>query len=144
MTVDQYLAVFTRFARFFPELVSTEDKKARKFQKGLRRDVGGRIASNRFEIIEAVVLATNRAQEFNTKGTLKRPAQSAPTYDNRANKKPNFQLNRPPLHHCATKADSHSSLGTSNKTIIRRDLREMGTDRSLEIATTAERLVTLP
>src|SRR3954469_19791876 len=47
MTVDQYLAVFTRLARYFPELVSTEEK-ARKFQKGLRRDVGGRIASNRF------------------------------------------------------------------------------------------------
>src|SRR3954471_11785146 len=97
MTVDQYLAVFTRLARYFPELVSTEEKKARKFQKGLRRDVGGRIASNRFETMEAVVLAANRAQEFNMKGTLKRPAQSAPTYDNRANKKPNFQPNRPPL-----------------------------------------------
>src|SRR5256886_11457459 len=35
MTVDQYLAVFTRLARYFPELVPTEEKKARKFQKGL-------------------------------------------------------------------------------------------------------------
>src|SRR5436189_2243291 len=97
MTVDQYIAVFTTFARYFPELVSTEEKKARKFQKGLRRDVGGRMASDRYETMEAVVLATNRAQEFNIEGTLKRPAQSAPTYDNRANKKPNFQPNRPPL-----------------------------------------------
>src|SRR3954466_15035745 len=97
MTVDQYLVVFTRLARYFPELVSTEEKKARKFQKGLRRDVGGRIASDRFETMEAVVLVANRAQEFNTEGTLKRPSRSAPTYDNRANKKPNFQPNRPPL-----------------------------------------------
>src|SRR3954470_8235283 len=97
MTVDQYLAVFTRLARYFPELVSTEEKKARKFQKGLRRDVGGRMASDRYETMEAVVLAANRAQEFNIEGTLKRPAQSAPTYDNRTNKKPNFQPNRPPL-----------------------------------------------
>src|SRR3954463_3185916 len=97
MTVDQYLAVFTRLARYFPESVSTEEKKARKFQKGLRRDVGGRMASDRYETMEAVVLAANRAQEFNIEGTLKRPAQSAPTYDNRTNKKPNFQPNRPPL-----------------------------------------------
>src|SRR5438270_2478035 len=97
LTVDQYLAVFTRLARYFPELVSTEEKKARKFQKGLRRDVGGRMASDRYETMEAVVLIANRAQEFNVEGTLKRPAQSAPTYDNRANKKPNFQPNRPPL-----------------------------------------------
>src|SRR3954468_21637309 len=86
-----------RLARYFPEQVSTEKKKAHKFQKGLRRDVGGRIASDRFETMEAVVLAANRAQEFNTEGTLKRPAQSAPTYDNRANKKPNFQPSRPQL-----------------------------------------------
>src|SRR4051812_13963723 len=33
MMVDQYFAVFTRLARYFPELVSTEEKKARKFQK---------------------------------------------------------------------------------------------------------------
>src|SRR3954471_4909372 len=33
MTVDQYLVVFTRLARYFPELVSTEEKKASKFQK---------------------------------------------------------------------------------------------------------------
>src|SRR5438045_3960422 len=33
LTVDQYLAVFTRLARYFPESVSTEEKKARKFQK---------------------------------------------------------------------------------------------------------------
>src|SRR3954471_6981213 len=97
MTVDQYLAVFTRLSRYFLELVSTEEKKARKFQKGLRRDVGGRIASDRFETIEAVVLATNRAQDFNNEGVLKRPAQSAPTFDNRASKKPNFQPNRQPL-----------------------------------------------
>src|SRR4051812_41032576 len=45
MTVDQYLAVFTRLARYFPELVSTEEKKVRKFQKGLRRDVGERMAT---------------------------------------------------------------------------------------------------
>src|SRR3954463_12286086 len=97
MTVDQYLAVFTWLARYFPELVSTDEKKARKFQKGLQRDVGGRMASDRYKMMEAVVLAANRAQEFNVEGTLKRPAQSAPTYDNRTNKKPNFQPNRPPL-----------------------------------------------
>src|SRR3954463_14965781 len=56
MMVDQYLAVFTRLARYFPELVPTEEKKARKFQKGLRRDVGERIASDRFETMEAAVL----------------------------------------------------------------------------------------
>src|SRR4051812_11414439 len=93
MMVDQYLAVFTRLARYFPELVSTEEKKARKFQKGLRCDVAGRIASDRFETMEAVVLAANRAQDFNNEGVLKRPAQSAPIFDNRANKKPNFQPN---------------------------------------------------
>src|SRR4051812_41020720 len=65
LSVDQYLAVFTRHARFFPELVSMEEKKARKFQKGLRHDIGGRIASDRFETMEAVVLSTNRAQDFN-------------------------------------------------------------------------------
>src|SRR4051812_11435156 len=47
--------------------------------------------------MKAAVLAAKRAQEFNVEGTLKRPAQSAPTYDNRANRKPNFQPNRPPL-----------------------------------------------
>ena len=83
------MAVFIKLARYFPEL-STEEKKARKFQKGLRRDVGGRIASDRFEIMEAVVLIANRAQDFNNEGVLKRPAQSAPTFDNRANKRPNF------------------------------------------------------
>src|SRR3954469_15217377 len=97
MTVDQYLAVFTRLARYFSELVSTEEKKARKFQKELQRDVGGRIASDRFETMEAVVLAANRAQKFNNTGVLKRPAQSAPTYDNSAPKKPNYQPNCPPL-----------------------------------------------
>ena len=90
MTIDQYLTVFTRLARYFSELVSTEEKKARKLQKGLRRDVGGRMASDQYETMEAVVLAANRAQEFKIEGTLKRPAQSAPTYDNRANKKRNF------------------------------------------------------
>src|SRR3954463_15144129 len=74
MTVDQYLAMFIRLARYFLELVSTKEKKTRKFQKELRRDVGGRIASNRFETMEAMVLAANRAQEFNIEGTLKRPA----------------------------------------------------------------------
>src|SRR5947208_5032047 len=64
MTVDQYLAVFTRLARYFPELVATEEKKAHKFQKELRRDVRGRIVSDRFETMEADVLAANRAQEF--------------------------------------------------------------------------------
>src|SRR5438270_7434848 len=97
MMVDQYLAVFTRLARYFPELVSTEEKKARKFQKRLRRDVGGRLASDRFETMEAVVLAANRDRDFNNEGVLKRPAQSAPTFDNWANKKPNYQPNRPPL-----------------------------------------------
>src|SRR5436189_4980468 len=97
MTVDQYLAVFTRLARYFLELVSTEEKKARKFQKELRRDVGGRMASDRFEMMEAVVLAANRAQDFNTEGALKRPAQNAPIFDIRANKKPNYQPNRPLL-----------------------------------------------
>src|SRR4051812_4278326 len=86
MTVDQYLAVFTRLTRYFPELVPIEEKKARKFQKRLRRDVRGRMASDRFETMGAAVLAANRAQEFNVEGTLKRPAQSAPTYDNRAKK----------------------------------------------------------
>src|SRR3954471_3517719 len=57
MTVDQYLAVFTRLARYFPESVSTEEKKLRKFPKGLRRDVGGRMASDRYETMVAVVLA---------------------------------------------------------------------------------------
>src|SRR4051812_20984433 len=97
MTVDQYLVVFTRLARYFPELVSTEEKKARKFQKGLRRDVEGRMASDRFETMEAVVLAANRALDFNTEGALKRPAQSALVFDNRAKKKPNYQPKRPPL-----------------------------------------------
>src|SRR3954462_4842148 len=49
MIVDQYLAVFTRLSRYFLELVSMEEKKACKFQKGLRCDVGDMIASNRFE-----------------------------------------------------------------------------------------------
>ena len=51
------------------------------------------MVSDRYETMEAVVLAANRAQEFNVEGTLKRPVQSAPTYDIRANKKPNFQPN---------------------------------------------------
>ena len=97
MTVDQYLAVFTRLARYFLELVLTKEKKARKFQKGLWRDVGGRTASDRFETMEAVVLAANRAQDFNNEGALMRPAQNAPIFDNRANKKPNYQPNQPPL-----------------------------------------------
>lgn len=57
MTVVQYLATFSRLARYFPKLVSTEVKKALKFKRGLRQDIGGRIASDRFETMEAVVLA---------------------------------------------------------------------------------------
>src|SRR4051812_7852668 len=77
-------------------MVSTEEKKARKFQKGLRHDIGGRLALDRFETMEAAVLAGNRAKEFNEIGVLKRRAQSVPTFNDRATKKPNYQPNRPP------------------------------------------------
>lgn len=96
MIVAQYLAMFLRISRYFPELVSTEEKKAKKFQRGLWYDVGGRISLMRFETMEQVVLAANKAQDFNEEGTNKSPAKSAPTFDDPAAKRPNYQPNRPP------------------------------------------------
>src|SRR3954470_16492311 len=44
-----------------------------------------------------------------------------------------------PYHHNATKADNHSNLGISSKTIILRDHKEMEMDPSLETVITAGR-----
>ena len=38
-TVAQYEAAFTALSRYAPELVSTEARKAAKFQRGLRADI---------------------------------------------------------------------------------------------------------
>ena len=38
-TVAQYETVFTALSRYTPELVSTEARKAAKFQRGLRADI---------------------------------------------------------------------------------------------------------
>ena len=44
LSVMEYEAKFTELSRFVPELVSTEEKKARRFQQGLRQWIQNRIA----------------------------------------------------------------------------------------------------
>ena len=44
LSVMEYEAKFTELSRFVPELVSTEEKKAMRFQQGLRQWIQNRIA----------------------------------------------------------------------------------------------------
>ena len=44
LSVMEYETKFTELSRFVPELVSTEEKKARRFQQGLRQWIQNRIA----------------------------------------------------------------------------------------------------
>lgn len=46
--VDEYVEAFTRLTRYFLELVSTKVKKTCKVKMELRRDVGGRMALERY------------------------------------------------------------------------------------------------
>src|SRR4051812_35866882 len=96
MTVDEYLATFLLLARYFLELVPTEEKKARKFQKRLRRDIGGRMASARYTTMDQIIIAANRAQEFNDGKENKRQTQIAPVYEERPAKRSNNQPYQPP------------------------------------------------
>ena len=44
MSVAEYEAKFTELSRFVPEFVSTEEKKARRFQQGLKPWIQNRVA----------------------------------------------------------------------------------------------------
>ena len=44
MTVAEYEAKFTELSRFVPEFVNTEEKKARRFQLGLKQWIQNRVA----------------------------------------------------------------------------------------------------
>ena len=44
LTVVEYEAKFTELSRFVPEFVNTEEKKARRFQQGLKQWIQNRVA----------------------------------------------------------------------------------------------------
>lgn len=55
MTVIQYEAKFTSLSRFAPELVATEDKKARWFERGLRQAIKNRIVPLKLRVYSELV-----------------------------------------------------------------------------------------
>lgn len=69
MTVDECLIAFTRLAQYFLDLVSTEEKKVWKFQKGLCEDFEGRIASVCYIRMGDVVLAANEHKSSMKEGS---------------------------------------------------------------------------
>lgn len=94
--------------------MSTKEKKARKLQKRPRSDISGRIASDGFDTMEAVMLDVNRAREFDEGGSFKRQTQSAPTVDDMATKKLNYQPNRPPPPRYQDRGPQQSQTQTTN------------------------------
>lgn len=72
MTVEQYAAKFLELSRFAPDFVSTEGGKTRRFERGLRPTIRGRIValkvSNFSELIDRAMLVEQELED-SQKGT---------------------------------------------------------------------------
>ncbi|KAK3040154.1 hypothetical protein RJ639_028404 [Escallonia herrerae] len=55
MTVAQFEAKFTSLSRYAPHLVDTENRKARRFEKGLKRGIKNRLLASRLRMYAQVV-----------------------------------------------------------------------------------------
>ena len=63
MIVAQYEIKFTSLSRFARAFVSTEEKKAKQFMKGLRPSIRNKIAGNLIKVYSTIVSSTTAIEE---------------------------------------------------------------------------------
>jgi hypothetical protein len=115
------VAKFLRLGKHFPTLIATEEDKARKFQKGLRRDIGGRFAHVRPTTMDQVIDMATTAETFNNEKKTDKVAREAPTVDDRPAKKPFAPAFKPPPvpNNNFQKNKAQSQVSTWSKTQVK-------------------------
>ena len=64
LSVDAYATEFSRLSRFAPNLVATEDDKARKFEDGLNFDLQHHVVSHHYPTFTEVVDAARKHEQI--------------------------------------------------------------------------------
>ena len=80
-TVDAYAADFRRLSRFAPYMVPTEEKRASKFQQGLKMDIQIALISQRLKTYSEVLISARdleRALNKKNKGRVQPVQQKRP------------------------------------------------------------------
>ena len=102
MSVAEYEAKFSEMARFVPEFVNTDAKKAKRFQQGLKPWIRSRIAVFEFQnfstvVQKAMIVESESEMSQREKGNKKRKFgtreedQSQGSFKNKFNRKPEGQ-----------------------------------------------------
>ncbi|KAL8483097.1 hypothetical protein ACS0TY_025956 [Phlomoides rotata] len=106
LTVDEYEREFSNLARFAGTMADTEQKKAKKFKKGLRPEIRSILAGHReMPLSEVVKRAGEIAASLQTQGVNQKPAENLgkrrwddhnKSNDNNQNKQARSQNNTTP------------------------------------------------
>ncbi|GAB2280672.1 hypothetical protein Dimus_015299 [Dionaea muscipula] len=124
MTVDQYAAKFTSLARFAEDLVSTEERRCKRFEAGLRPGIRDRLAALRLRIfsdllesaraVERTLAANQKIKEGSSRlRTSGATSDSRPTKKQRSSSTGSFPIQTNPSR--PTQSFSASSRGVSGQ-----------------------------